>query len=446
MKLPLKCICELKNVRRDGTSIIYIQFCYTAKNRTVLNTGLEIPPNFWLDDDQEISSELPESLGDVDQLNDELRRMFRVAEDLVRMAIKRKIADPVEFLKINFKKDLEVTDVKNTEVMLDKADVKINKEIFFQIDNYIESKKRKVAASTPTTYKSMRYRLKEFARFRNKEIRFEEMDYAFYEELVDFLTYDYVHRRIERNYTGLRINTVGTTVKQLRIFLNDRIKKKIIPAIDMSGWKVLEEDADTVFCTWEEIFKISNVDLSSLPYLESYRDDFVLGCFIGMRFSDFSVLEASDLRNDFLHKKQQKSDHTVIIPLRDQAKTILERRFSRSIPTHSNPEFNQHIKTIAKMAGLTQMVKHSYKRGNKKIEEMKPKYAWITSHTCRRSFCTNEFLAGTPVELIMKISGHKNVKDFYKYIRISNEQAAEKIKMLWIERGEIMEFQNQMVA
>ena len=77
---------------------------------------------------------------------------------------------------------------------------------------------------------------------------------------------------------------------------------------------------------------------------------------------------------------------------------------------------------------------------------MKPKYAWITSHTCRRSFCTNEFLAGTPVELIMKISGHKNVKDFYKYIRISNEQAAEKIKMLWIERGEIMEFQNQMVA
>ena len=68
---------------------------------------------------------------------------------------------------------------------------------------------------------------------------------------------------------------------------------------------------------------------------------------------------------------------------------------------------------------------------------MKSKYAWITSHTCRRSFCTNEFLAGTPVELIMKISGHKSIKDFYKYIRITPEEAAQKIKELWQQRGQI---------
>jgi integrase len=88
------------------------------------------------------------------------------------------------------------------------------------------------------------------------------------------------------------------------------------------------------------------------------------------------------------------------------------------------------------MAGLTQLVKHSYKKGNKDIVEVKPKYAWVTSHTCRRSFCTNEFLAGTPVELIMKISGHKSVKDFYKYIRISPEEAGRKVKELWEKRGE----------
>jgi len=68
---------------------------------------------------------------------------------------------------------------------------------------------------------------------------------------------------------------------------------------------------------------------------------------------------------------------------------------------------------------------------------VKPKYAWITSHTCRRSFCTNEFLAGTPVELIMKISGHKSVKDFYKYIRITPEEAGLKIKELWQQRGQM---------
>jgi len=71
------------------------------------------------------------------------------------------------------------------------------------------------------------------------------------------------------------------------------------------------------------------------------------------------------------------------------------------------------------------------------VVEVKPKNEWITSHTCRRSFCTNEFLAGTPVELIMKISGHKSVKDFYKYIRITPEEAGQKIKELWLQRDQM---------
>ena len=81
------------------------------------------------------------------------------------------------------------------------------------------------------------------------------------------------------------------------------------------------------------------------------------------------------------------------------------------------------------------MIKFSFRKGKKEKVEVKPKYEWITSHTCRRSFCTNEFLAGTPVELIMKISGHKSVKDFYKYIRITPEEAAHQIKEIWLKRG-----------
>jgi hypothetical protein len=36
----------------------------------------------------------------------------------------------------------------------------------------------------------------------------------------------------------------------------------------------------------------------------------------------------------------------------------------------------------------------------------------------------------------MKISGHKSLKDFYRYIKVSPEEAAEKIKRIWSERGE----------
>ena len=66
---------------------------------------------------------------------------------------------------------------------------------------------------------------------------------------------------------------------------------------------------------------------------------------------------------------------------------------------------------------------------------MKPKYAWVMSHTCRRSFCTNEFFDGTPVTLIMAISGHKTEKAFRKYIKADALQKAQMIKKIWEGRS-----------
>ena len=143
------------------------------------------------------------------------------------------------------------------------------------------------------------------------------------------------------------------------------------------------------------------------------------------------------MREGILCKKQQKSDHWVVIPLRTEALKILENRSFENFKVLTNPQFNRHVKTLLMIAGIDEPVTHHHKKGNKSISETKTKYEWVTSHTCRRSFCTNEFLAGTPVSLIMKISGHKSEKDFYKYIRTSSEEAAYKIKDIWKESGEI---------
>ena len=64
------------------------------------------------------------------------------------------------------------------------------------------------------------------------------------------------------------------------------------------------------------------------------------------------------------------------------------------------------------------------KRGNRQEECAAPKFEVISSHTCRRSFCTNQFLKGMPTFLIRKISGHTTEKAFLRYIRIDEEQAA----------------------
>jgi len=171
---------------------------------------------------------------------------------------------------------------------------------------------------------------------------------------------------------------------------------------------------------------------------------FVLGCLTGLRFSDFSSLQLNDIRNGMLHKKQTKSDAWVVIPLRKEALSLFNNEFRDQIPILTNTEFNRHIKTLGKLAGIKELIKFSHKKGHKDVIVEKPKHDWITSHTCRRSFCTNEFLAGTPVELIMKISGHKSVKDFYKYIRVTPEEAANKIKDLWEKRGGMEVFKPQL--
>ena len=281
----------------------------------------------------------------------------------------------------------------------------------------------------------MKDHLKAFESFRNQPITFDNLDLNFYEEFVDFLTHEYIQRRRKTLIRGLKINTIGKTIKQFRTFLRNRMRKKIIPTIDLDGWTILEEDVDAVYLSMEEINAIYNLDLSEYPYLINYRNDFVLGCLTGLRFSDFAEIMKDDVRKDMLYKKQNKSDHWVVIPLRDEASEILKNRFNNNIDILTNAEFNRHIKTIGKLAGITEPIKFSHKKHGRDVIEIKPKYSWITSHTCRRSFCTNEFLAGTPVELIMKISGHKSVKDFYKYIRITPEEAGQKIKELWKNRG-----------
>jgi integrase len=433
MRFPIKPICEKSFVRKDECSIIFIQYCYTSEKRTLLNTGIAIPPNFWNTKKLCISEDLPKEYGRVDEMNDSLLQMLRHTEDVISIAIRRQLPDPGSFVKerfnacntINFQKEND-PDMKNPRINLD---------IFFQIDDYIQSKIKKVCKDMPRIYRNMKDHLKAFEIFRCEPITFDCMDLTFYEEFVDFLSYDYIQKRRKERIVGLKTNTVGKTIKQLRIFLGNRIRKRIIPPIDLHGWTILEVETDAVYCTRNEINLIYQVDLSKHPHLIGYRDLFVLGCLTGLRFSDFSLLKKDDLRGDMLYKKQQKSNHWVVIPLLEEARAILDGRLEKDIPPLTNAEFNRHIKSIAKLAGIDQMIKFSFRKGKKEKVEVKPKYEWITSHTCRRSFCTNEFLAGTPVELIMKISGHKSVKDFYKYIRITPEEAANQIKEIWLKRG-----------
>jgi len=435
MLLPIKPICKKALVRRDGTSIIFIQYCHSPEKRTLLNTNIAIPPNYWNLKRLRISPDLPACFGNSDVLNERLQSSIRIAEDILNLANRKKITDPLSFLKNTFKPDLDLSLLEGKAKEAEQ--LKINLDVFFQIDDYIKSKTKHVTPKMLNVYRNMRDTLKAFEIYRKKPITFESFDYNFYEEFVEYMMYEHVLRRRKVLTKGFRISTIGKTIKQLRIFLRNRARRKIIEPINLEDFKILDEETDAVYLKWNEIKLIYQLDLSCHQHLSKYRDLFVLGCLTGLRFSDFSIIRKEDVRQGMLYKKQGKSDHWVVIPLRKEANDILTNRFKFNIPHVCNGLFNKHIKDVGKLAGLDMPIKFSHKKGNKDVIAIKPKYLWITSHTCRRSFCTNEFLAGTPAELIMKISGHKSLRDFYKYIRISPEEAGQKIRQIWQQRGDI---------
>ena len=434
--LPIKPVCTKKDMRKDGTSIIFLQYCYSIDKRTLLNTGIAIPPAFWNRKKLRINEDLPMIHGEVADLNQRIQACIRIAQDILTYAMKEKVRDLITFLKNTFRPDLDLEGLGFKAKEAATRQPETNLDFYFQIDDYIKCKTNKVAPGMLRVYKNMKDHLLAFQDYRKVAITFNCLDFNFYENLVDFLTFQYIQHRRKTVIKGLKTATVGKTIKQLRIFIRDRIRRKIIPSIDLSDFKILNEESDAIYLLWKEINQIYNTDLTEAPALLPYRDLFILGCLTGLRFSDFSNIKPEDIRTGMLHKKQEKSDHWVVIPLMNAANEILIDRFKKVIPLVNNPDFNVNIKEIGRLSGIREPVKFSYKKGNTNIEVIKPKYGWITSHTCRRSFCTNEFLAGTPVELIMKISGHKSLQDFYKYIRISPEEAGRKIKEIWANRAD----------
>jgi hypothetical protein len=47
MILPIKPIGKKEWVRRDGTSVIYLQYCFNSDGRVIVDSGIAIPPEYW---------------------------------------------------------------------------------------------------------------------------------------------------------------------------------------------------------------------------------------------------------------------------------------------------------------------------------------------------------------------------------------------------------------
>ena len=147
-----------------------------------------------------------------------------------------------------------------------------------------------------------------------------------------------------------------------------------------------------------------------------------------MRFSDYSTLKGLTDKDEYITRISEKTGIKTIIPMHPVIREILIRRNNILPPAISNQKMNKQLKVLGELAGITDDVEITTTKVTGKIRGIFKKYELITTHTARRSGCTNMYLSGIDVIDIMSFSGHKTTKSFMKYIKASQQQIAEKVK------------------
>jgi integrase len=288
--------------------------------------------------------------------------------------------------------------------------------------------KKPVTKGTVRNYKVTQKILNSFIADNRKKVDFNNIDLDFYADFTIYL-------QKEKKQS---INSIGKHIKIIKTIMNEATDEGLTTntAYKSKRFVSVEEKVDNIYLTEGELIKIANIDLSEEPKLERVRDLFLVGCYTGLRFSDFSVLRPDQIKDGFIETTQIKTGEAVVIPIHDKVQQILDKYEGVLPPAISNQKTNDYLKDIAKklpeLKDVTAPI--SYTKGGLKMTQNIPKWKLVSSHTARRSFATNEFKAGTPTITIMAITGHKTERAFLKYIKVTPKEHAQILKLAWQER------------
>jgi integrase len=187
----------------------------------------------------------------------------------------------------------------------------------------------------------------------------------------------------------------------------------------------------------DEINKIFKFDFSHDNLMDNVRDNLIIGLWTGLRVSDFLTrLDVSNIENGFINIKTLKTKTNVTIPIHPQVASILKKR-NGSLPSKIiEQKFNDKIKIIARLCDIDEkmiggVVKIDPKtKIKRKVVDTYKKWELVTSHICRRSFCTNLF-GKVDDAVIMSVAGWKSKDQMYAYNKQTNIESAIVLKKHW---------------
>lgn len=260
---------------------------------------------------------------------------------------------------------------------------------------------------------------REFAK-RQGGLDFEDITMEVYHLFVEHLR--------DLNYSN---NYIANNIKNLKTILNHSFSAGIHTNITHKRREFAKpnEQVFSIYLTITELKIIENLKLP--PGQSESRDLFLIGAYTGLRVSDFNRLNKENLEiidDQYYFKIQtKKTSKMQLIPCHPVVVSIIKKYDGNTPPKKQDQHINRDLKIIGAKAKFNDKITIEKTVGGKPYSETFTKADLITTHTARRSFCTNAYKANMPTIDIMAISGHQTERVFYDYIKASSLEKAQRI-------------------
>lgn len=309
-----------------------------------------------------------------------------------------------------------------------KGDKDNGKDFVGLFREFIEESKAVRAYSTIQKYTSALNHLIGFQAHSKSKIIIANIDLKFYDKFTAYLM-----------GMDLNNNSVGSIIKNLKVFLVHIKKRGIEVKADLKNFKVLSEKKEIIYHSQEEIEilfdleipkdlkqynkiwnKLYNREFPGKETLEKAKDIHLLECQTSLRVSDRRRLGKEHIKDSIIKMPAHKNKKPLTIPLTPKAKFIL-KKYDYQLPEMTATRVNEYIKAICLIAGFDYLVETADYRGGKKIYTKTPKWQLVTNHTAVKTFITHCGEKGISAKVVSEITG-KTVKVILDHYYGTNEK------------------------
>lgn len=153
-------------------------------------------------------------------------------------------------------------------------------------------------------------------------LSFDEITLAFYDKFRDYL-----------GALGLGVSYFGSQIKYIKKFMSESLLEGFHSVVDWKDKRFAKQSApaESDALTVDQLKNLADYDFSDILVLDNARDLFLVGCWTGLRFSDYSRLNTHDhVDGDFIDILTKKTGEQVVIPILKELRKIMEKYSNRS--------------------------------------------------------------------------------------------------------------------